>query len=244
MNLNYLEFSHFTSKEKYCKLQMYFGKFDIKRNFEHDITEPINNFTITSYHYDEFSRIEDYSSLSFMEDFIVPGIANLGNRSIYNFKLSINEKGVFTKELLSGYSKYYVDRLTATDKLIAEAKYLGDGIKSLLKSELNMVFNFVTQYFENPYPNIQEKLKFNWNRTEVLYFFHLLRKNGVINKIEDSDFGRIIDAVFEYRGTGSEYKAIRNSRKHINNFKNDSRSVKNVNDRIKNLFMNEDFYNV
>ena len=104
----------------------------------------------------------------------------------------------------------------------------------------------MSSYLENPYSLIKNKLEFNWSNTDVVFFFHLLRENKVINHITDADLGRIIDSFCKgsVDNKPDTYLDTKYSSKLINNFKNGSRSDIEPLKRLKEIFSKNDFFNL
>lgn len=243
MNPSMIRFHHFTSKKAYCKLQEIFGTYDERRNFD-SIEKPHENFDITYYEYDELFGESTYKVLSFRNDFLIPGISNLKKQYFKNFTSATYVKGLFSQDLLDGFSKHHRNELTKTKNDILKAKYLEFKIKMTLHNEINKLEFLIDDFIANPYSQIKEKIQFIWNRTDVEYFFYLLRENKTISWIEDADLGKIIDATMECSGDDG-YMPIKDSRKHLNAFKNvESRSQGKANSRLKRIFMSEDFFNL
>ena len=243
MNPSIIRFHHFATVESYCKLQEIFGAYDEKRRYE-AIKEPFEDFEITYYERDEFCDYEDYKELSFIRDFILPNIESLKKRYFENYKSATYSKNLFTNELLEGYSKFYLNKLIETKNLIFKADYISVLYRDVVLTQIEELETLINEFVKNPYPEIKEKIQFNWNRTDIEYFFHLLRENGETSWIEDADLGRIIDSTIEFK-SDNEYLPINDSRKHLNEFKNTAaRSTNKSNERLKNIFMNEDFYNL
>lgn len=243
MNPSIIRFHHFTTKKAYCNLQEIFGSYDERRNYD-VIEEPIEDFEITYYERDELFATENYTQLFYRKDFLIPGILELKHWYFENFKEASYDKGLFSEELLNGFAKFHRNKIIETKAIIFRAKYLSLGTRFDLISEMNKLQALIDDFVENPYPKVKSKVQFNWIRTDVEYFFYLLRTNDQIAWIEDADFGRIIDGAFQCV-EGDEIKEITGSRKHLNAFKNDAgRSEDKAIKRLKSIFQNDDFYNI
>lgn len=237
-----IRFHHFTTKASYCKLQEIFGSYDEQHRFD-EIEEPLTGFEITYYEKDEFFNTETYAEISFLKDFLNPGISKLKNRYFENFKEATYDKGLFSQDLLDGFAKCHRNKLIETRNNIRKAMYLNPKTRIVLVERIHELQNLINDFVDNPYPKVKNKIQFNWRRTDVEYFFYLLRINKEIAWIEDADLGNIIDGVFQCK-EGDEIKDIKDSRKHLNAFKNDSgRSENKSNERLKALLQNNDFFN-
>lgn len=242
MNPSIIRFHHFTSAESYCKLQEIFGSFDYKHNYD-SIEKPLKDFEITYYAIDEFTQKDTYDTLSFRKDFLLPGIGKLKNHYFENFKKSTYDKGVFSQELLDGFSKYHRQNLLEIRNEIMCMELIDMKIRATVAVQIDRLIDLIDDFISNPYSHIKDRIQFNWNRTDVQYFFYLLRENKVVSWIEDADLGRIIDAICQYHD-GNEYLGITNSRKHLNDYKNStSKPVQKATERLQDVFK-ADFFNV
>ncbi|WP_417876101.1 hypothetical protein [Winogradskyella sediminis] len=243
MNINF-SFSDFMDVESYCKLQSQFLLYDYSQWHE-KVEEPFTNKIITYKLFDVISGEEDYIEKQFVSDYLLPGIAKLSKMHFSRFIDRINTNNLFSSELQDGLAKVYSNRINMTDKSIKNSKFLSIGIKALLIKQLNILQKKIETFLKDPYPNLSNRLQFNWNRTDVIYFFYLLRANKQIKYITDGDLGRIIDSVCEFKNSENEHVEIGNSRKHLNAFKNvEGRSASLSEKRIKSIFKNDDYYNI
>lgn len=247
MDINIIRLHHFYDKRAYCKLQEYFGSYDYKRNYEEKIEEPYDDLTIVYHDLDEFSQEEFWHKKNFKKDFLLLGIENIGKNYIERFNIEINKRSLFTQDLIDGFAKHYQNKLVEIKGEVLKSKLLDNSIKMKVIAQVLSIEKYAMEFFSNPYPKIKQKIQVNWNRTRLIYLFHLLRHNKQIAWIEDNDLGRIIDSVFEYQSPikTNEYIACKDTRKHLNAFKNNSGRTENkANTELKNIFMNEDFFNV
>ncbi len=242
MNPSIIKFHHFTTKRNYCKLQEIFGAFDFKNNYD-SIEKPYKDFVITYYERDEFTNKEDYKDLSFRNDFLIPGISQLKNQYFESFKSATYEKGVFTQELMDGFSKHHRNKLKETQEIIMNSKYIELKIRVTINNEIYKLIELIDDFISNPYSHLKNKLEFNWKRIDVEYFFYLLRENKVISNITEADLGKIIDGMCKFV-KADEYLPILGSRTHLNDFKNNtSIPLVKANERLKKVF-NDDFFNI
>jgi len=237
----FLKFSDFTTKKKYCQLQERFCLNDERGSYE-KILEPFDNRTITILKID-FEGTEDYKSIRFIEDYLMEYIPKMSQNYFRRFINTINSKALILKEQRSELANIYINNSSKTLKTLCEIDFIKDNIILLLIDQLELLEVDLNDYLKDPYPEIQTKIKFNWSRVEIIYFFHLLRENNYIEDIRDAHLGRIIDRVVEYY-KGEEYLPINNSRKHLNDFKLTSgRSESKANENLKEYF-SEDFFNI
>lgn len=234
-------FQNFVSKKNYCKLLNELLSQDYKGSFVEPISEPIETATIIIYSRDEFSGEENYDQRDLRTHFLIPGINQLRSYHYRIFIHTINTKALYMPEQKEGLAKTYFDKINETVTIYDDATYLDNELKSLLVGQLEMLREDVERYISNPYPNIKSKLQFNWSRAEILVFFNLLRTSGSIAWMEDSDMGRIIDYVCEFKGD-DKYLPINNSRKHLTEYKNNKRSQESALKKIQGIFSSNEFY--
>ncbi len=249
-----IKFKDFTSVDAYCQLQRYFLGRDYRGFYLErgdsgmaevmKIEQPLDNPEIVSY-----SRDDDHSDLyvaeKFQEDFLFPNIDGMSGVASKALLKEMNEKGIITEEQVQRFASNYLNELTHSREKTREAEYLDTKVKQMLLDEYDKLEDVVRNFLKNPFPNVKQKLQFKWRRTDVIYFFHLLRKNRIIEYMSDADLGRILDNVMEYYNEAEEkYEGITNSRKHLNAYLNtEGRPEDPALNRIKSIFQSEDFYN-
>lgn len=243
MILKPFNFQNFISKENYCKLQHEFLSQDSRNRYIEPISEPLESADITIHSVDDFSEEESYDERDLRTHFLIPGINQLRSYHYKKFFQTVHAKSLYMQEQKEGLAKTYFDRINKTVSTYNDAGYLDEEIKKLLIDQLEMLRDNIEVFISNPYPNITTKLQFNWNRADVLVFFNLLRTNGQIAWIEDSDLGRIINYVCEFHD-GENYVEIKNARKHLGEYKNSTRSQEDNLNRIKEIFSSNDTYGI
>jgi hypothetical protein len=243
MDINF-NFSSFTDEQSYCKLQTQFLLND-HSTWHEMVKKPFRDKTIVYKQFDPLISQEEYIEKEFIKDFLKPGINLLHKKHYKNFIKRINSNHLFTKELRDSLAKLYLNKINSTKDNFEKSTFLPKKLIELLLEQLLFLEDKIESYLKEPYPNIKSKLTFNWNRTDVIYFFHLLRINNVIVEIPDSHLGRIIDSVMEYTNEENKHSEISNSRKHLNDFvKMGGRPETPANERLKTIFTNKDFYNI
>lgn len=253
-----VRFKHFKSKQEYIELQRDFLGFDYKKEFFQEVEiddykdlrvikleNPLSNPAIIVY--SRNSENEDkYEEIKFEEDFVIPKIENIAAPAFESFKKSIRHKGLYTDELVKGLALDWQDKINSIRDNIENADYLNDQIYKILSKELDRLEDMINAYIINPLPAVKEKIPINWSRTDVIYFFHLLRSNKVIGSIREADLGRLIDNAFQYYDEKEKnYRDIKNSKKHLNAFWNDEgRPDSATNERLRSIFQDDDFFNI
>ncbi len=252
-----IKFKDFTSKEAYCQLQRYFVGQDYRGRYKEEseqtlglavvmeIEDPLSNPEIIIYSRDDEQK-EIYKEEKFEEDFLYPRISGLASEAFKALVKQMSQKGIVTNEHIQGYIMNYLNRLVHSKNKVKQAKYLPDSVQDMLLNQYQQLEEAIRDFLNNPFPHVKQKLQFKWSRTDVIYFFHLLRKNRVFEYMNDADLGRVIDNVAEYYNEGEgRYEEIKNSRKHLNAFLNtEGRPEEPALNRIKTIFQSEDFYNI
>ncbi|MGO3812668.1 hypothetical protein [Mesonia sp.] len=242
MNHSYIQFHHFFTKESYCKLQDYFLAYDETSKSE-KLKEPLDNPKITYKIVDQFSDNESYEELKFYEDFVYKETMKLADKQFLKFKKEINNNGIFETKTLSDFTKIYISKKRKYSEDISLADYLPAKFIARLQIELDKLEEFIEEYLENPSPNFKEKISFNWSSSEVLLFFHLLRKNKIIDWIEDNDLGRILEFSCNY-SKDDKYTSVKGSRKILGGFRRGDRIPDKPLNKIKGDLQKEDFFNL
>lgn len=242
MDLEFIRFEHFTSKKSYCHLQSHFAAHDMSYPVFEKRKEPFTDFKIIDYEIDEFEN-QIKKEVYFINDYVIPGLKEIHHRYFLNFRRSVHDKSLYTSELLEAYAKRYFDKINQVEKEIYKVDFINVVIKRIVIQKLGELNDLIEDFVKNPYKHIDERIKFNWSRTDIIYFFHLLKLNETIAPIANSDLGRIIDACFEYYDKKEQsYKPIHSSRKHLSDFNRISRSDIDSNQRLKKLLQHDDFY--
>lgn len=241
MDSSKVRFKHFLSKKTYCNLQEYFLHYD-EKGIPEKITDPLDNPEILYKEVDEFADAEDYKNLKFEEDFIYKELPKLADKQYKLFKKTITKKGIYyAEDALDNFTKSYINKARENKSVVEELVFLSAKTIATVKNQLDELESLIDEYRKNPYPYLKNKIRFNWRRNDIIVFFHLLRENGTIEKIPDSDLGRIIDDVFECKNR-DEYKPIKNSRKHLGAYNRNDRNYEPSLNKIKKILMDEDFY--
>lgn len=240
MNYSFIQFHHFFTKESYCELQKYFLSFD-ENSYAKRSDEPIEDLEIVYKTVDVFSGIETYDKLKFYEDFVYKETSKLAEKQFLKFQKEIKNKGIYADDALNNFVKKYISKKREYSEDISLAKYLPIRFIASLLLELDKLEELIEGYLQDPDPHFKEKISFNWTRSSVILFFHLLRKNKIIQWMEDRDIAKVIDYSFQY-SSGKEYLPIKDSRKMFGNYRRDEKipdaSIKN----IKEDLLKPDFF--
>ncbi|PKG52919.1 hypothetical protein [Olleya sp. 1-3] len=240
--LKNFKFTDFTSKKSYCRLQEFFASADYRNGFYEKLNEPFADRTIIINDVN-FEGEENYREVSFIEGFIKPNIDIMHKFYFRSFIGEINSKLLLLKEQKSGLAKKNIQNIRVTNELLNKSEYLHPEVINVLSRQLELLEKKIEGFLLNPYPHVKTKIQFNWNRTDVIYFFHLLRENKQIEDISNADLGRVIDHMCEWSKVDMAL-AIKDSKKHLSDFKTTSgRSETPALKRLSVVF-NDDFFNV
>ena len=192
---------------------------------------------------DFVSGDENYEEIKFYEDFVYKETMKLADKQFQKFKKEISEKGIYESKALGDFTKKYISKKREYSEVIGLADYLPTKFIARLQLELDKLEELIEEYLENPSPNFNEKISFNWSSSEVLLFFHLLRKNKIIDWIEDNDLGRILEFSCNY-SRGEKYIPLNGSRKILGSFKRGDRIPDKPLNKIKGDLQKDDFFNL
>lgn len=235
----------FITEENFRKLQEKFMRLDDQASPEFNLEKIFDSKTLSVSFIDAdiFGLNQQTVEIDFLKDFLLKEIPKLSEYHLSKFIEQLSNQ--YTPESKNGLASKLLNRAREAKQFISQAKYLEEIIRTHLLYQLENIEEGLEGYLKNPYPNLKYKLQFNLQRNDVIMFFHLLRKKGVIYQIEDRDLGRIIDNFAEYSDNASnQFKTINNSRKELNNYKNFSKSDSKPLQRLQEIFTSPDFFNL
>lgn len=238
-----LKFEDFTSRSSYNKLKIYFRILSVNQPFpqELDLLDAIRDFNIKERVTDHHGNIYD-TDTSFLADFVIPNIKMMSIQHYNKFQKDIEEKSLYSKDSLQNYSKSRINEYLKWSEEIDKAEYLDVELKNLVAQQLQRLIQDVENHIKYPTPYFEGKLKFNWKKADVLYFFHLLRENKIIENLSNTAYARIIDNLVEYR-EGENFRTISDSRKRLSAFNQQTPTVvAESKKRLINIFKSPDFY--
>lgn len=256
MTIPNFKFTDFTSESSFLWLKKKFTSQDLNNGPFEEIKTMISSlsgepFTSKTLPENPVIKIEldalngqqkEIIEKEFFKDYLEPRISIMSEEYFEEIKVEIVHKSIFEEKTLEGFIKHIITNRNKEEKIITNAEYLSPQIKTLLHIEIQKLTTLLEQYLKNPYPEIKKKLQFKWNRTDIIYFFHLLRKNKVISHVSDADLGRFIDNTCEYLNE-SDFAEIKDSRKHLSDYNSGSRRPETpAIERIKNIFSSETFF--
>lgn len=240
-----LQYSDFTSKQRFLILQSKFASNDATRQgLEDDLFNDVvkEDFSIIVQISDERHK-EKYKTYSFYNDFLNPKIDDLGTETIEKIKQKINNEFRYNEIERNSFLKITINDFLLINQNIVEADYLLLDVQQNLISQTNAVLEFLKDYDFKDSNDIVEKLKSKLNKTDLLLLLHLFRDKGILDHPIDSQFGNLIEKNFQYfDDKTNSYKNISKANKTINEIKNDNRPVEKSIKRLKELLQSDSFF--
>ena len=159
-----------------------------------------------------------------------------------NYQKEIDDKSIYSPESMESYSKTVLNQCLKWLSELEIAEYLPRKVKDKVIQQLERYIQDVEYYVKYPFAYANPKLKFKWNKADVLYFFHLLRENKQIEYQSNSVYGRFIDNSVEYYD-GEQFLPLQDSRKRLSAFNQTVPTiVTESKKRLLEIFSNSDFY--
>lgn len=224
VSLKRLNFNDFITPENYLCLQNTFleeGKGNFQEIYEivkaEDLKIKYDLNTAQGFLNGEPS--EEFT-LNFL-DYLSEEVPKIAKRTYEEIIKNAEAKNRYSPEEINHFVKPIIESINDILGYLNKSNYLSTKIKKLVIDELHKLLDLCESYSENPYPGIKSKVPIKWNKTQVAYFFHLLKENNQLGDISDADLGRVIDNAFSYlkEGTQSEFLPIKNSKKLLSDFK-------------------------
>lgn len=242
-----LQFSDFTSKQRFLILQSKFASNDAARQgLEDDLFNDVvkEDFSIIVQISDE-SQTDNYKTYSFYNDFLNPKINDLGTETIEKIKQKINNEFRYNEIERNSFLKITINDFLLINQNIVEADYLLLDVQENLISQTNVVLEFLKNYDFGDNNNIVDKFQSKLQKTDLLLLLHLLRNKGILNHRIDSQFGHLVEKNFQYfDDKTNSYKNISKASKTINEIKNDNRPVEKAIKRLKEILQSDSFFDL
>ncbi|MCM4172455.1 hypothetical protein DHD32_13255 [Arenibacter sp. TNZ] len=239
-----LNFTDFTTEINYHGLREDFRIQSIEQPSlqELELLHSVTDFKIKELDVDDERGIVGEIYKYFLKDFLYPKVSRMAIYHYGEFQKNIDEKSIINSESLQNYSKIVINDYLKWFSVIEEAPHLDDEIKKRVLQQLERLIQDIENYIKHPFPYADGKLKFNWNKADVLYFFHLLRENKQIEYLSNTAYARIIDNLIEY-SDGENFSPINDSRKRLSAYNQQTPPiVSESKKRLMNTFQNPDFY--
>jgi len=244
-----LNFESFLNEKAFCQLQMDFLQYDEDYpNIKRIISTPeknlsINGFVLFTYEDEDLTQYIT-SEIFFEKDFLIPSINKMGEYYFSALINKANEKDVYVEGSRDAFAQKYIALIRKYKKAISKVTFLKKSIIKLIIFQLTKIEDKLYYWIKIPFKDFKKKLHFNLLREDVIYFFYLLKKNGVIEDMKPKELGSIIDSICYYKKKGSRvYAPISMSRSPLSDYERDhSDSLEESIERLKKFF-NDDFFN-
>ncbi|MHB1106987.1 MAG: hypothetical protein ACYCZ2_11545 [Lutibacter sp.] len=238
-----ITFLDFKTEENYLKLQNKFSRLGKENNLPEDDYQKVvkDDFTIIYKSINPVTYLEDYKTLSFDNDFLFPKIYKLAKGFINWFKIDLEEKLFIDEEKIELYAKLQMKKFNELKENILNSKYLNKKIRVVLDAQITIIIEYLSNVHILPNYLVEDKLKVNLNKTDILVLFTLLREKKIIDSPFDPVLGLFIERNFLYKDADT-YTSIKNAGKVVNDIKNSHKPIEKSIDRLKKIFKNDEFY--
>lgn len=242
-----LQFSDFTSKQRFLILQSKFASNDATGQVsEADLFNDVvkEDFSIIVQISDK-SHTDNYKTYSFYNDFLNPKINNLGAETIEKIQQKINNEFRYNEIERNSFLKITINDFLLIHQNIIETDFLLFDIQENLILQTDVVLEFLKGYDFGDSNNIIDKFQSKLQKNDLLLLLHLLRNKGILNHRIDSQFGHLVEKNFQYfEDKTNSYKNITKANKTINEIKNDHRPVEKAIKRLKEILQSDSFFDL
>lgn len=240
-----ITFKDFKTEKNYLALQNKFAGWDMQNPPNEPTYKKVikTDFFINYKTVNFLTEKEEYKELYFIKDFLLHKISALAKRYVIYFQNSIESDLLFDKNRIQLYSEIQLKKIIEIEEIVKNSDYLIENLRLDLLVQIEIVIDYLKNIHILPNYTVDDKFKFNLNKTDVLVLFTLLRKKKIINSTYDNEFGFLIEKNCLYKNE-EKYTPIKNASKVVNDIKNSHRPIEKSIVRLKNIFMNEDFYNL
>lgn len=238
-----ITFLDFKTEKNYLALQNKYARFGEHNNSNEDdyLNVITDDFTIIFKCISPVTGLEDYIKLSFNNNFLFPKINRLAYEYIKWFKNYLEGNLDIKEEKIKSFARLQLKKIIDLEVTISGSKYLNKKIRVILCNQIEIIIEYLSNVHILPNYLVEDKLKFNLNKTDVLVLFTLLRDKGIINSPYDAELGLFIEKNLLYKNSG-DYSPIKNAGKVVNDVKNFNKPVEKSIQRLKDIFQNDDFY--
>ncbi len=241
-----LTFNSFSSEENFLELQNKFAIYDERENpCELMIYETVvkEDFFIFLKSVDIFNLKEDYEKKYFVKDFLLDQIDNLAKRYITAFKINLEKALLVEKEKVKKFAGIRLNKFKELHENLKKQSFITLEVKQKVLKQINIVSEYLTNVHIAPNYTFEDKIKFKWNKADMLLLFLILREKKIIDHPYDNEFGMLLDKSFLYYNKKNEgFESISGSSSVINDYKNGNRGVLKSLARIKKVFTDSSLY--
>ena len=243
---NDFTFNDVLDQKKYLIIQNRFKYYDERTGqVEEYFNEPVlEDFTIVYGGLDPITGENELTEESFFINYLFPRISQLAKEYSHRYNKKMDEL-MISNGNDNLYYKKAIDYLFFCYEQFNNAKHLTDDVLALIIKQLDICVDEIqTLNVENESLR-GEKLSFKSNRQDVLVLFFILREKGIIKWHSNPELKVLIENNFKsYDSKTKTYLDINIGRNIFSDFKNGSRPINQSIERLKNIFQEENFFNI
>ncbi|EIJ38107.1 hypothetical protein [Galbibacter orientalis] len=241
--MNHVLITDFKSDSTYLKLQNRFlKKCDAGSFYNKQFKEPRREDFDIKYNEgeivfrnDELFSKDKYITVSFHK-WLVKRMNVLAQNYITSFKEILEERLILDEDQVKLLAKKYVMEAIEVEEYVKNSQYLNYELKNKLKNQISKIIEYLSQIHVLSNYGIDDRIKINANKNDLLLLFLLLREHKFIDCPYDSELGFLIEKSFMfYDEKTEEYKYIQKAGKELNNIKNNNKPVEKSFKRLKKI---------
>lgn len=235
-----LRFQDFISENNYAALQYKFASYDEKYNglLESKFDNFIENDFVVIYKIDQ----ENFSELSFYNDFLFPKIDELAKLTIHKIQKKLKVDFQYDKVKTELFIKDTLNECHKTESIIKNNNFLNTDIIDRLSIQMEIVLEYLNGDYLKLF-EFNDKFKFRMIEQDLLVLITLLRSKRKLVIDSESLLGHLVERHFEcYDEATQSYKKIQRAGKKINSINNNYKPFEKSIARLKNLLQDDSFY--
>lgn len=192
----------------------------------------------------------EVESINITKDYMIPFIERKYSVNTNIFKKDIADKGIFGDSEVQNYCSRAMNNLMLELNEVENTNHLNKLVKKAIITSIQDTYDFVSSYDQN-HREEDKKIDLDLGKNDIITLIHLLIENEVIdqnsNNIKISEIFRVFEKSFRFLDEDhKEYKSIKNGRKLYLEIFGDKawRSPDKSLDKLRNIFIDNNFYNV
>jgi hypothetical protein len=241
-----ITFSDFTNETKFLVLQNKFAIYDERENpYEPEVYIKVikEEFFIILKTIDIFTLKDEYIKTYFYKDYLLKEINKLAKRYIDAFRLNLENNLIYEEEKIKLLATQKLNYFVELKELLNKSNYITLVARKKIINQIDIVFDYLSNVHILPTYSLDNKIKFNWNKDDILLLMLMLRDKKIIPHNFDNELGMLLDKSFlYYNKQEKKFKELNKSGKIINDIKNNNKSIKKSLERLKAFFSDESFY--
>ena len=241
MFLKPLTFGNFANTERIIELQNTFlNACEKSKNSTDSIIE--RDFTILSKVHNSLADNEEFIEIYFQKDFLKHNIKTLSQRFVKFFIAEIDKRTILREDDIKIFAKKYQTKYIHQMEFVSQLP-LETEILENLTGEFEVVIDYLQEAHINPRISLDERIKVNASKSDILMFFTLLLENRILQYSNLSDLGKLINNYFAYYNSNDEeFKPIVKAARFISDLRNVNRMRNTPTENLKSLFQSEEFF--